>query len=410
MPLKLIYDISLLAGTYKHGVHQTGLYRYASELLKAYSNRKDLELSFAYTAYEKHFKHAKKMLSHYGLENNLCNKPAYPLPRNLMGRAERYFDKAYNLLKLDVNKILYDDEAYSRADVFHTPYPSITAESKKFSRLNRVITIHDLIPLLNDRGDEYARAGMKNLIHSIGDDYTICVSQSTRNDLLNYDKMIQPEKVFVSYLAADTKKFYPCSDPSRLSRVKQTYNLPDQYFLGLGTLEPRKNLSHLIKCFIRFIKEQHIKDLYLVLVGSAGWMFNDIAADINALHDYRDRIILTGRIPDEDLAAIYSQAHSFYFMSTAEGFGLPPLEAMQCGVPTVTSNVCSLPEVVGDGGIMLAPTDEDGLCNTMYLLYSDPALCEEYRIRALKKAREFSWDRCASEHIGIFLRKYLDER
>jgi glycosyltransferase involved in cell wall biosynthesis len=107
-------------------------------------------------------------------------------------------------------------------------------------------------------------------------------------------------------------------------------------------------------------------------------------------------------MPDEDLAAIYSQAHSFYFMSTAEGFGLPPLEAMQCGVPTVTSNVTSMPEVVGDGGIMLAPTDEDGLCETMDQLYFHPALREAYRIRALKRAREFSWDRCVSEHIEIF--------
>jgi glycosyltransferase involved in cell wall biosynthesis len=359
-------------------------------------------LYFSHTAYPRYVHHSKKFLSQFGLETKLTNKRVCPLPRNFMGRAEQYFNRMYQLLGLDVEKIAFDHDIYSKTEVFYSPYYPVPSHLKKFPGLKKVITIHDLIPLLDSRYGAAARKGLENTIHSIHDGYVICVSNHTRNDLLTYYNQIDPEKVFVSYLAADPEKFYHCTDESKFAEVRNKYGLPGKYMLSLCMMEPRKNLDHLVRCFIRFVKEQHIKDLSLVLIGSSEWDPQDVITEMDVIGSYRDRIVLTGRVPDEDLASIYSHAHSFYFMSEYEGFGLPPLEAMQCGVPTVTSNVTSLPEVVGDGGIMLAPTDEDGLCNIMYQLYSNAELNAEYRNRGMQRAKKFSWDRCADEHINIF--------
>jgi glycosyltransferase involved in cell wall biosynthesis len=116
----------------------------------------------------------------------------------------------------------------------------------------------------------------------------------------------------------------------------------------------------------------------------------------------RDRIILTGFVPDEDLAAIYSGALAFAYMSRYEGFGLPPLEAMQCGVPVITSNTSSLPEVVGDAGIILDPSDEQGLCDAMLRLFGDEALRCHLGSRGLVQSSKFSWERCIREMTDAY--------
>ncbi len=402
MRLNIIYDISHIAAYLDHDKYQTGLYRYAIELFNAFRKRPELELHFAHTSYPRYIHHSKKFLRQFGLETNLTNKRACPLPRNFMGRAEQYFNRMYQLLGMDMEKIAYDQEVYADAQVFHSPYYPIPSQLKRFPGLKKMITIHDVIPLLDSQYSAATRKGLENTILSIQDGHIICVSNHTKNDLLNLYSQIDPEKVFVSHLAADPVMFYRCTSETKFVEVKAKYGLPDQYMLSLCMMEPRKNLDHLVRCFIRFIKEQQIHDLSLVLVGSSDFNLESMIPGLSTAGSYKDRIIFTGRVSDEDLASLYSYAHSFYFMSSAEGFGLPPLEAMQCGAPTVTSNVTSLPEVVGDGGIMLSPTDEDGLCNTMYQLYSNAELRNEYRNRGMQRAKEFSWDRCADEHIKIF--------
>ncbi len=402
MPTKLIYDISLLSAYFYNQKYHTGLYRYALELFHAFRRRSDVDLLFAHGAYPRYFNHSKKFLRQFRLQKNLTNRRYCPLPGNIFGRAEQYFNMMYQSLGLDVEKLTYNQDAYLKAEVYHSPYYPLPAHLNIFPGLKKVITIHDVIPLLYPEYGTAKRAGLQNTILSIQDGYIICVSNHTRNDLLNLFSQIDPEKVFVSYLAADPNKFYQCTDQSKFTAVRKKYGLPEQYMLSLCMIEPRKNLNHLVRCFIRFIQEQHIKDLSLVLIGAAEWNPQSVITEIDNNKSYKGRIILTGRVPDDDLASIYSNAHSFYFMSNYEGFGLPPLEAMQCGLPTVTSNAASLPEVVGDGGIMLAPYDENGLCNTMYQLYHNSELRDEYRIRGMQRAKKFSWDICADEHVGIF--------
>ena len=147
-----------------------------------------------------------------------------------------------------------------------------------------------------------------------------------------------------------------------------------------------------------------MQDLYLVLAGNSPYSrFTVDELDIKGT--VRERIFIIEKpIDNEDLAAIYSHSLCFFFMSLYEGFGLPVLEAMQCGAPVVTSNTTSLPEVVGDAGITLSPTDEDALCAVMNEIYRSKQLRDKLSRSGLERAKQFSWQRCAEEYASIFKR------
>jgi glycosyltransferase involved in cell wall biosynthesis len=134
-------------------------------------------------------------------------------------------------------------------------------------------------------------------------------------------------------------------------------------------------------------------------VGKRGQGYENILAHASIGEQLQERVIFTGRVDDEDLAALYSGALCFTFMSYYEGFGLPPLEAMQCGVPVITSNTSSLPEVVGDAGITVNPKDEDALCQAMLGVYRDEHLRAEMARKSLVQAAKFSWDKCVVQTV-----------
>jgi glycosyltransferase involved in cell wall biosynthesis len=195
----------------------------------------------------------------------------------------------------------------------------------------------------------------------------------------------------VTPLAADAARFYRCVDAAALSSVRERYGVPEgPYLLSLCTLEPRKNIPHLLRCFARLAQEPSADGVTLVLAGGKGWMYDGVLELVEQLDALRGRVILTGYVRDEDLAALYTGATAFVYPSLYEGFGLPPLEAMQCGTPVITSNNSSLPEVVGDAGIMVDANDEDDLCQL-----SSPTQRAEYSRLGMKRAQGFSWQRCA---------------
>jgi glycosyltransferase involved in cell wall biosynthesis len=137
-------------------------------------------------------------------------------------------------------------------------------------------------------------------------------------------------------------------------------------------------------------------------VGVSGWKNNDIFKTAQETPILKNRIIFTGYIPDEDLSAIYSGATAFIYPSLYEGFGLPPLEAMQCGTPVITSNTSSLPEVVGDAGIMINPTDEDALCQAILTIIQDSQLRKTLSEKGRERAQQFSWAKCAEETVKVY--------
>lgn len=396
-----MYDLSVAGIAMSNKSSRTGVYRVVVELLDELLTHEDLNIEFSNTGVTEHLIMTRKFLQEKGYDKKLNNNLIYPFPRKIFGRGRRKLSLMYDFMGIDINRINYKTKAFEDADIFHSPFYKITDTIKEFRNLKRCITIYDLIPILYPELHNQKKQ-ITEVVDSIGNDYAVCISECTRNDLLNYNPELNPDRVFVSHLAADPDKFYRCEDSEKFKKVKAKYHLPENYFLSLCTLEPRKNLDRLIRCFNTFIKQEHINDLSLVLVGGKGWKFEKIFDEIEHSDSLRDRIIVTGWLPDSDLASIYSNAHSFYYISQYEGFGLPPLEAMQCGVATVTSNTSSLPEVVEDAALTVDPFSDDEICNAMYEFYFNNNLRQTYKQRGIEQAKKFSWEKTGSKYADIY--------
>jgi glycosyltransferase involved in cell wall biosynthesis len=188
--------------------------------------------------------------------------------------------------------------------------------------------------------------------------------------------------------------FYHEKDKNKIKQVCKKYNIPTdkKYVFSLCTLEPRKNLIRSVKTFIEFIKKNKINDMVFVL-GGAHWdeFIGKLESEIKDLGKYKNKIIRAGYIDDEDLAALYSGAEFFVYTSQYEGFGLPPLEAMQCGTPVITSNNSSLPEVVGDAGIMIDWDSDEQHIAAYEKYYFDEKYREKMAKKGLTRSRQFSW-------------------
>lgn len=399
--MKIIVDADVIADFHKE--NRTGIFRVTFELFKNLSKRKDVELFYSHFSFLNHNTTTDELDAFFN-DNEIDAKAVNKRFRRgfLPFRKEKLFKNLYQKISIfNYKNVLFENRLKS-AQVFHSTYYPINPIVKRFPHLKNVVTVHDLIPILFPEF-HFTSELIKEIIASIGDDgYVICVSENTKKDLLDYAPQINPERVFVGLLAASPKIFYVCENEDHFIKVSTKYNLPEKYLLSLATLEPRKNIDHVIRCFIKMITEYKVSDLSLVLVGSKGWDYEKIFDEYESSNVLKDKIIITGFVPDEDLASIYSHANSFYYMSFYEGFGLPPLESMQCGVPTVTSNTSSLPEVIADAGIMMDPTDENGLVKTMWDFYSDDNLRKDYAQKALDRSKQFSWEKVAEQHSDIY--------
>lgn len=297
-------------------------------------------------------------------------------------------------------------ETFAGADVFHTTHNAIPAEVRANPGLAVVQTVYDMIPFVMPElftpGDLAFYADV--LARLRPGDRIITISESAKADFCGQTGH-DPARVHVTALAADRAQFQPCVDPERLKEVRERYRIPPgPYFLSLCTFEPRKNLRHVIRAFANLVRSQPgIADLRLVLAGGTGWKFDAIFDDLGAMDGgVRERIIVTGFVAEEDLAPLLSGALAFLYLSRYEGFGLPPLEAMQCGTPVVTANTSSLPEVVGNAGILLDPDDEDGLCQAMLDLHGQAELRQRLASLGRQRAERFSWERCARQTVDVY--------
>lgn len=430
--MKIFYDISVLGSGQYNPLARTGVARVVENLAAGLLNYKECNLIFcesisihilsgclAYLASHPKFKGIP--FAHSSFITVVCNKflELYAMlnarkkngdatndgteDKEIVLELMQSLENSLNLIEgypysLNPNQL-------SKADVYHATFFPIPERVRQVKDVNKIITIHDLIPTLYPQfcGDN-EDVRISRTIDSIDPDtWVICVSNATKNDLCNHSKTISRDRLLVTYLAADPQMFYPCQDYNKITSLRKKYSIPDEnYILGLSTLEPRKNLDHLIRCYAKVIQQQHIKDLSLVLVGNQGWKYKKILDELSNQHLLKDRIILTGRVADEELAALYSGALAFIYPSFYEGFGLPPLEAMQCGVPVITSNISSLPEVVGDAGILLDPNDTDGLCHSILEIYNRPSLRENMSLKSLEQAKKFSWKKCSQETIAVY--------
>lgn len=222
-------------------------------------------------------------------------------------------------------------------------------------------------------------------------DAVITISENSRREIARFAR-VPPEKISVARPATHLERI---RSPETLIQVRETYRLPEQFILYLGTLEPGKNLPHLVRAFAELKRAHPELEHHLVLAGAQGWGVRDIEREISGSDATGFHLI--GFVDEPDLAALYSLAELFVYPSFYEGFGMPPLEAMACGTPVIVSNVSALPEVLGEpwtgkvAGLMVEPNDVTALANAMSRVLTDGALREHLRILGLQRARELSW-------------------
>jgi len=232
-------------------------------------------------------------------------------------------------------------------------------------------------------------------------DKIICDSENTKNDLIRVLK-IPKEKLKVIYLAA-SKLFKPVYDKNKIDEVKKKYQIKDKYFLYLGTLNPRKNIELIIKVFARIYK--NYPGYQLIISGKKTWHYQNLIKIVNDLN-LEDQVIFTDYVPDEDSLYLYNGSEIFLFPSLYEGFGLPPLEAMSCGRPVISSNATSLKEIIGDGGVLVSPNDEKSWIKNIERVIKNKIFKNDLEGKALQQVKKFSWKKCAEETLKIYEEVY----
>ncbi len=225
----------------------------------------------------------------------------------------------------------------------------------------------------------------------------LTVSEHTRREVIGL-LGVEPSRVVVTHDAARAHFRPPSAAALAAFRVRR--QLPDQFVLSVGTLEPRKNLPTLLEAYHTVAQQC---DAPLLVGGGKGWLYRDVFERLEQLN-LRDRVHFVGYLDEDELPLWYAAATLFVFPSLYEGFGMPPLEAMACGTPVVTSNTSSLPEVVGDAGIQVDPRNADALAAAMVRCLHDADLRADLSARGLARAAGFSWRTTAERTLEVYRR------
>jgi glycosyltransferase involved in cell wall biosynthesis len=286
-----------------------------------------------------------------------------------------------------------------RIDLLHCPKSAIPF----YSPCPTVVTLHDLIPLRHPETEKLAARIYWRLqipIAARRSSFIITDSEHARQEIIA-DFKVDPERIKAIMLGFNPEMLAQ-RDPAAAQAARAKYGLPDSYLLYVGTIQPRKNIDTLIEAYYR-LQQQRCELPKLVIVGRKGWLYDKLFARIAAL-GLADAVLFTGFVPDEELPYIYDGARLFAYLSFFEGFGLPPLEAMACGIPVVTSDATSLPEVVKDAGIAVPPADVDKVAEAIARILGDSGYAAFLGQRGRERARLFSWEAAARETLEVYRR------
>lgn len=415
---RIIFDATLFVNAYETKLFRTGLYRVSEQLLKQLQQLNDYDI-WLYDTMGR-----ERIMRQYVMPN-------YPTCQLLSSESKAYIiltDKALQVADDYREKQMSEKNGFSRC--WYQVWKNVLraygrmlrrlSSGKKIPMVNpnahylatyypipqwvhqqgltATLIVHDLIPIAHPEWfpTDANKRTLESIVHSVTErDRVVCVSESTRQDLLAYRTDLSPEQVTVAHLAgAEVFKPTPLSDT-----LRQRIGINFEYILSVCTLEPRKNLQLVVKAYERLLQNNVDTKLpQLVLVGAIGWKTGELIDQINMLNaHYPKQVIITGYIEDEELTQLYTSATMFVYPSLYEGFGLPPLEAMQCGCPVITSNVSSLPEVVGAAGITINPTDFNMLVSAMEKIRHDGR--DKYVQQSLERSGEFSWRKMAQQVI-----------
>lgn len=302
-----------------------------------------------------------------------------------------------------------------RPDVFFTP----THYAPRFSPVPLVVTVFDLsfihYPEMFRKQDRYQlRSWTEYSVKKAAK--IITISKSSKEDIAKYYKVAK-DKTVVTYPGVG-ENFTP-QPKEKIESVKRKYKIKEDYILYVGTIQPRKNLIRLIEAFNSLIhnsgwrpslsafaksdlaSQRSIQNFQLVIAGKKGWLYGEIFEKVKELK-LENKVIFTDFIPTEDLPALYSGAKVFVNVSLWEGFGIPVLEAIACGIPVVVSNTSSLPEVVGEAGLLVNPANVGDIALVLARVLNMPRQeYENLKKKSVQQAKKFSWEKCAGETLTV---------
>jgi glycosyltransferase involved in cell wall biosynthesis len=281
----------------------------------------------------------------------------------------------------------------------HEPHYVLPA----LTRCRSVVTIHDCIHLMfpeylpNKLAHVYAKGSMWTATRKA--DRILTVSEASKKDILRFFN-VSPDKVEVIYNAID-ERFLAPANPERMDLVRQRYQLDHPFVLYVGNIKPHKNIERLIDAFGR-ARLEGPENLKLIIIGDEISKYPALRQSVHR-HKLDKHVRFLGFQPMETLAAFYRLARAFVFPSLYEGFGLPPLEAMACGTPVVTSNVSSLPEIAGGAALLVDPYDEDAIASAMLRAVTDESVRAEMIDKGVQRARTFSWKQSVKKIHEIYM-------
>jgi glycosyltransferase involved in cell wall biosynthesis len=299
--------------------------------------------------------------------------------------------------EVDIPNILTD----TGIEVYHVPQNGIGLPDKKSCPFT--ITLHDVIPykLPETVGPNYLKIFLEKIPRIVkAADAIITVSEYSKRDIAETLGIPLPN-IYVTHLSAENI-YYPMDRNTAKHLLLRKYEINYDFILYLGGFSPRKNIKGLIEAYYKIYKKLSSPQK-LLIVGKHGKSYDDYRELVSKL-GMDENILFTGFIPVNDLPLFYNGASLFVYPSFYEGFGLPPLEAMACATPTITSNVTSIPEIVDGCAMTINPYDTDELAEAMHIVLEDKKLWEHYSYIGFKKSREYSWKQTAKETLDVLLK------
>lgn len=391
--MKLLFDATELSYYDENSTYRAGIFYVALNLLREFQKKGyDITFHCDFKRYQifRHIDFFKDipLLKEHSIINNLISTVLYltakfpPKIRYGFIVLARIYDKHF-YIQNKKNK-----EQIKNFDVYFSP---CTPPSKEILNSDIPIfrMIHDTIPIIEKNGKSHAGDWHDKVYNTINSkDFYFANSENTRKDVMKYFPFVQENHIKTTLLGAN-EIFKPIDVKSPIE---------GKYIFSLCSLGKRKNLEYGIRNFFKFIEKHNIQDLKLVLGGSVWHKFKPLLHKLKNEYD-SSKLIFTGYLEEKELPKYYSNALCFIYPSLYEGFGLPVLEAMQCGCPVITSNVSSLPEVVGDSGILVNPYKDDEMISAYEKMFFDENFRNLCVKKGLERAKSFSWEKCASEII-----------
>lgn len=331
----------------------------------------------------------------------------FPIAQNVRGRSVFIPDRYLNILWYRWRLPLYANFFTGQVDIYHGPDFVLPPLNRK---LRKVVTVHDLAFLEHP---EFAVPELTAYLTKVvpeavaSADAVAAVSQVTGQTLIEHFKT--PSEKITIIPNGIRQYFRRITDPILLGATQHKYGLKHPLVLGVGTLEPRKNHLGLIKAFYKSQssggKGKQQRPAMLALAGGPGWMYEEtrqLVADLKL----EKKVRFLGRVGELELIALYSLADVFAYPSFFEGFGVPPLEAMACGAPVITSNTSSLPEVVGDAALLVDPHNTVELAHAITRLVENEELREDLREKGYRQVKQYTWPNSARKMLSVYEKLY----